>query len=37
MEIIEYSKIHGKNKTVQYAGVSTKCIEIVLKMNIGLD
>ena len=31
LEIIEYSKIHGKNKAAQYAGVSTKCIRNWIK------
>ena len=31
LEIIEYSKIHGKNKDVQHAGVSTKCIRNWIK------
>ncbi len=31
LEIIEYSKIHGKNKTAQYAGFSTKCIRTWIK------
>ena len=31
LEIIEYSKIHGKNKAAQHAGVSTKDIRNLIK------